>query len=1223
MDKTALRPVRKRRISVLTAMILGAMLMLVGMVPAAFAGSDADIASWDDLQQAINESSGPVVLTLQEGITLTGNAPLTIPAGCDVTIDMKQSTIRRDLSSSASNGGVIVVSKGASLTLSDGTVSGGRTTGTGGGIVNHGTAVLSGCTVSGNSAGGSGGGIWSEGSLTVDSCTVSGNTASDGGGIYVSGGTASITGTTEITGNTGTSAGGGGIVNYGTVSAQGRLTVSGNTTKVNGGGIWNGGVFGIEGEVIVSDNESTDTDKKNFFLSAGKVITINGQLGSSSKIGVCGDDMPRVITSGWNANNRGGTTDIISFDNGESTWLYGDELGVDARYIHRNWDEENASVIELSDSVPDEAPQLLTENPSPGWYCSWDWKAYGRRITINSGTVNLILLDGDVLSLEKGIYVRSGATLNIYGQTEGSGKIIAGADEYYAAIGGNDEKLHGEINIHGGTIEATGGKYGAGIGTGDETDEGSEPITILGGTVTAKGGTDAAGIGGGNEGRGAIIRIYGGDITARGGENGSGIGAGDDRGPIRIDIGGGKVYAVGGAYAAGIGEGYSASSDSSDGTVNIFGRADVTAKGGRKGAGIGGGCENNTRCNINISGGTVNASGDDHSEDSGAGEYGAAGIGSGVCNAIYVGGNFEGKVNISGGKVTASASGRDEWTASGQTYAGGAGIGCSKASDMKGSIVISGGEVEAIGRHGGAAIGGGADGGTSFGDCSGSVSITGGTVRLNISDTNAQNPGVPYIGHGAGANNNGELTIGDSMKVWFDGQTPVNAADRKETCRTTNRKDILIVSDCDHEPDGISYEDITADTHTAVCRYCGLKRTESHVYDGSSKCTACSYVAHDKKTVSFDPNGGTGDMQDVSVTTGSSYTLPQCGFEAPADKLFKEWSVATGEGDPSAAAPGDDIIVSADTVVAAQWADKKKADRPKAKFKAGGPDKGTLTDLAAGGTYEYWIGDSGHNTFTSEEGSFEITGISVPEGTDNVDLYIIKKGSGSMEDSDAQSITLYKPEPPEGLASVDCTARGDDGMITGVTSHMEYKLSESTVWKYVLSKVIDHLSPGRYQVRIEANGTQLASESVVLTIRSADDHSLYEDDRETAYITYDLNGGEYDGSTDDIIERHTVGEVITVHEAPVREGYEFSYWKGSEYQPGDLYTVEGDHTLTAVWTAESGAGGDGASDTSSGSGGPNKGADTGDDSELTVMLALFIISAFSFITLLLRRRRCE
>ena len=50
-----------------------------------------------------------------------------------------------------------------------------------------------------------------------------------------------------------------------------------------------------------------------------------------------------------------------------------------------------------------------------------------------------------------------------------------------------------------------------------------------------------------------------------------------------------------------------------------------------------------------------------------------------------------------------------------------------------------------------------------------------------------------------------------------------------------------------------------------------------------------------------------------------------------------------------------------------------------------------------------------------------------------------------------------------------------------------------------------------------------------------------------------------------IVEIYSAGEVISIHEAPTREGYVFDYWKGSEYQPGDKYTVVEDHVFTAQW----------------------------------------------------------
>ena len=66
-------------------------------------------------------------------------------------------------------------------------------------------------------------------------------------------------------------------------------------------------------------------------------------------------------------------------------------------------------------------------------------------------------------------------------------------------------------------------------------------------------------------------------------------------------------------------------------------------------------------------------------------------------------------------------------------------------------------------------------------------------------------------------------------------------------------------------------------------------------------------------------------------------------------------------------------------------------------------------------------------------------------------------------------------------------------------------------------------------------------------------------------LTYKLNGGNYNGSTDDVVEEYDAGTVISIPDAPVRDGYTFTYWQGSEYQPGDAYTVEEDHTFTAQW----------------------------------------------------------
>ncbi len=79
--------------------------------------------------------------------------------------------------------------------------------------------------------------------------------------------------------------------------------------------------------------------------------------------------------------------------------------------------------------------------------------------------------------------------------------------------------------------------------------------------------------------------------------------------------------------------------------------------------------------------------------------------------------------------------------------------------------------------------------------------------------------------------------------------------------------------------------------------------------------------------------------------------------------------------------------------------------------------------------------------------------------------------------------------------------------------------------------------------------------------------AVYKENKTAVYhkISYDLNGGTLDGKTGVITVEAEEGSVITIPDAPTREGYNFLYWKGSEYHPGDKYTVEGDHTFTAQW----------------------------------------------------------
>ena len=231
-------------------------------------------------------------------------------------------------------------------------------------------------------------------------------------------------------------------------------------------------------------------------------------------------------------------------------------------------------------------------------------------------------------------------------------------------------------NNEAGSLTATGGDWGAGIGNGGYYGNGGnrsgENITITGGSVTATGGDYAAGIGGGYYGSGKNITIKGGTVTATGGDEGAGIGGGYYGNGENIKITDGTVNATGGWGGAGIGGGGSYDGGSGKNITIAGGR--VTVAGGDYGAGIGGGFRGNGE-DITITGGTVNADGGDNGAGIGGGATGSgsnvtvsgaaqvtatAGKSNGYYGAgatIGNGGNYTNGENVGGEEIQANISG--------------------------------------------------------------------------------------------------------------------------------------------------------------------------------------------------------------------------------------------------------------------------------------------------------------------------------------------------------------------------------------------------------------------------------------------------------------------------------------------------------------------------------------------------------------------------------------
>ena len=267
--------------------------------------------------------------------------------------------------------------------------------------------------------------------------------------------------------------------------------------------------------------------------------------------------------------------------------------------------------------------------------------------------------------------------LTIQDDNDKAGSLTATGGYFGAGIGGGSKNA-GQVTITGGTITAISGD-GAGIGGGQgnmSSNAGNADIEISGGTIEATGGYTSAGIGGGCYGD-ATIKITGDAVikNAAGGDYGAGIGGGGGgNGNVTIS-GNAKIEnAQGGITGSGIGGGNGAS-----GTVVIKDDSTVTATGGEAGAGIGGGYAG--LGDVTIEGNTtVNATGGVGSAGIGGG-YDAENDDDGTDNKITIKGNESGSPTV---KAVGGGTNKEN-----QVFIGGAGIG-SGASKANANITLEG-----------------------------------------------------------------------------------------------------------------------------------------------------------------------------------------------------------------------------------------------------------------------------------------------------------------------------------------------------------------------------------------------------------------------------------------------------------------------------------------------------------------------------------------------------
>ena len=379
--------------------------------------------------------------------------------------------------------------------------------------------------------------------------------------------------------------------------------------------------------------------------------------------------------------------------------------------------------------------------------------------------------------------------------------------------------------------------------------------------------------------------------------------------------------------------------------------------------------------------------------------------------------------------------------------------------------------------------------------------------------------------------------------------------------------------------------------------------------------------------VSFEDNVNVGDAKVVVTMKSPSAGSAVSAFKItprPATIVVESATKVQGEDDPAFTGAIEGLIAEGD-LGEVHYVRTNDDEAP-------GTYEGVLTATYA---------DNANYDVSVTKGDFTIKALLTVTWLDGDGSVLQTKTYGEGDEPPA-----YDGKEPTKVATEQYTYKfisWDDGIVDGTTTTYRPLFSE-TVNEYTVRFVNDdgtELQSGKVAYgempKYEGKTPEKAAtaqytyafkgwspEIVAVTGNATYKATYTETAKKKGTLTFDCGGGTIDGKASLTIEAN-VGDTITIPKAPVRDGYTFKYWKGSEYYPGDKYTVEGDHKFTATWEKKSDDNGGGTKGTSTpSSGAKGSSPSTGDTSGGTVA-AVGITAAcalcLAVFALLQRRRR--
>lgn len=287
--------------------------------------------------------------------------------------------------------------------------------------------------------------------------------------------------------------------------------------------------------------------------------------------------------------------------------------------------------------------------------------------------------------------------------------------------------------------------------------------------------------------------------------------------------------------------------------------------------------------------------------------------------------------------------------------------------------------------------------------------------------------------------------------------------------------------------------------------------------------------------ISYDSNGGSGEMDFYRGRYGK-ITLPDCTFTAPNEKQFKCWALNSVTGTQYNAGETYEIAYkSSDVTMYAIWEDLPAAALTGTVTITGNLKyneilTATVTDTNNSGTLSYQWRRNGDDITSATSSTYVAAEADIGYTLSVVVTSSVETGSivGTTSDSISKA---DGPDAPTGITATACTTEANnDGVLKGVATDMEYKLSSSSDWIDGTGSDITGLVPGTYNVRIKATSTHYAGDITNVVVNAYNAPVLY---------SVTVNKGTANPVS------AVAGTTITITADAPEDGYEFDKWVSS------------------------------------------------------------------------------